>query len=138
MVFAMVARASYSALLQRFQPLGRWELPRILRGLAPYAQVDKEVPTDTRRGFEKIAEHVASERLHGLSPVQPADKSRVWGVNSFAAAPVFGGLLREEVAQQCGFRALASSFQVKGKHSGLRCGDGSRRGVVRKGRGCRS
>ena len=41
-------------------------------------------------------------------------------LNSFAALQVFGGLFREEVAQQCGFRAPSSSFQAKGKHSGLR------------------
>ena len=45
----------------------------MLRGLAPNAQEDKKFPMDARRGFEKIAEHEACERLHGLLPIQPDD-----------------------------------------------------------------
>ena len=32
-------------------------------------------------------------RQYGHLPAQPDDKSRVWGVNSFAALPIFGGEL---------------------------------------------
>ena len=115
----MVTRASCGARLQRFQFWDWWKLSRMLRGLAPNAQVDRKVPMDTRRGFEKIAGHVAFERLRGLLPVQLGDASRVWGAKSFAASPAFGGLFCEEVAQQCGFRTPASSPQEKGDHSGL-------------------
>ena len=54
-----------------------------------------------------------------MIPVQPDDKSRVCGVNSFAALPMFGGAFGEDVAQQCGYGMPASSGQEKGAHSGL-------------------
>ena len=54
-----------------------------------------------------------------MLPVQPDDESRVWGVNSFAALPMFGRAFSEEAAQQSGFRMPAASFQEKGNHSGL-------------------
>ena len=78
LVFAMVTRASYGARLKWFQSLDWWKTSCMLRGLAPNARADKKFPTGTRRGFEKIAEHEAFERLRGLLPIQP-DGSRAHG-----------------------------------------------------------
>ena len=54
-----------------------------------------------------------------MLPVQPDDKSREWGVSSCAVLPMFGGLFRENAAQQRGFRMPALSFQETGNRSGL-------------------
>ena len=98
MVFAIVTRASYGARLKLFQTLDRWKAPCMFRGFASNAKEDKKFLTDTRRGFEKIAEHEVFERPHSLSPIQPGGKSRVWGVNSFAGLPAFGGMF----SRRCG------------------------------------
>ena len=116
---AMVTRASYSARLRWFQSLDWWKVSCMLRGFAPNLQDDRKSPMDTRRGSERIVERDTFERLHGLLPAQPGDKFRVWGANSFVASPMFGSTFREDVAQHCGFRTLASSSQAKGTHSGL-------------------
>ena len=71
-----------------------------------------------RRGFEKIVQPKAFDAQHGHLPVQPDDKSRVWGIHSFATLPKFGGVFREDVAQQCGFRTPASPSLAKGARSG--------------------
>ena len=118
-VFAMVTRASFGARLKWFQSSDWWQVSCMLRGLVPNAQGGKKSPMDSRRGFEKIAERETSGRFCGLLPARPGDKSRVWGVNSFAALPMLGGTSREDVAQQCGFCAPASPSQEKGTHSGL-------------------
>ena len=74
---------------------------------------------DSCRCFEKIAHPVAFEELFAHMPVQPDDKSRVWGVNSFALLPMFGGAFREDVAQQCGARAPVSPYREERTHLGL-------------------
>ena len=89
-------------------------------GVAPNVQNDKKLPWYTRRGFAKIVEPKAFDLPRGLLLVEPDDKSRVWGANSFAALPMFGGVFREDVAQQCGFRTPVSSYREKGTYSGLR------------------
>ena len=119
MVFAIVTRASYGARLNWFQSLGWRKVSCALRGLVPNAQEDNKFPMDTRRGFRKIAEPKAFDSLHGLLPAQPDDTSRVWGVNSFAALPIFGGASHEDVAQHRGFRMPVSSRWGKGTHLGL-------------------
>ena len=91
----------------------------MLRVVAPNAQDEKKSPIDTRRGLEKIAGHEAFDRLRGPLPVQPGDKSRVLGANSFAALPMFGGVFHEDVARQRGFRIPVSSRQEWGTQSGL-------------------
>ena len=91
-VFAIVTRASYGARSKLFQSLDWWKASCMLRVFASNAKEDKKFPMDTRRGFEKIAGHEVFERLHSLLPIQPGDKYRVWGVNSFAALPAFGGM----------------------------------------------
>ena len=55
-----------------------------------------------------------------MTPVRPGDKSRLWGVNPFAARPMYGSASREDVALRCGYRAPASSRQERGAQSGLR------------------
>ena len=97
------SRVRRTVRLKWAQSLGWWKVSCMLRGLAPNAQEGKKFPTDARRRFEKVAGNEALKRLHGLAPAQPSDKSRAWGVNSFAVSPVFGGMFREDVAQQCGF-----------------------------------
>ena len=91
----------------------------MLRGLLPSAQEDKKCPMDTRRGFEKVAQHEAFDEQYAHPPVQPGDKSRVWGVNSFALLPMFGGAFREDVAQQRGFRTPVPPSREKRTRSGL-------------------
>ena len=86
----------------------------MLRGLPPASSADKKGPPGARRGFDKIVEVEAFDEQYGMLPAQPDDKSRVWGVNSFAVLPMFGGQFSENVAQQCGFRMPAASFQEKG------------------------
>ena len=82
----------------------------MLRGLLPSTAAAKKGPLGARRGFDKIVEAKAFDEQYGMLPVQPDDKSRVWGVNSFAVLPMCGGLFRENVAQQCGFRMPSASF----------------------------
>ena len=77
----MGARASYYARLTWFQSLGWSKVSCMLRGLLPSVQVDKKGPMDTRPEFEKIAQHDAFEAQHAPLPVQPDEKSRVWGVS---------------------------------------------------------
>ena len=90
----------------------------MLRALTPASNTEK-LPLTGRVGFDNLAHAEAFERLHGWIPAHPGDKSRVWGVNSFAALPVFGGKFDEEGAQQCGYRAPAASCKEKGAHSGF-------------------
>ena len=59
------------------------------------------------------------ERLRGVIPFQPDDRSHVWGVNSFAALPMFGGMFCEDVAQQRGYRMPVAYRQETGARSGL-------------------
>ena len=94
-------------------------MSRMLCGLIPASSADRKGPLDARRGFDKIVEAKAFDEQYGMLPVQPDDKSRVWGANSFAVSPMFGGQFSEKVAQQRGFRMPAASFQEKGNHSGL-------------------
>ena len=91
----------------------------MLRGLLPRVQEDEKGPMDTRRGFEKIAQHEAFEEQYAHLPVQPGDKFRVWGVNSFALLPMFGGAFREDVVQQCGLRTPVSTSRERHTRSGL-------------------
>ena len=91
----------------------------MLRGFLPNVQDDKKFPVHARRGFEKIAQPEAFDAQHAHSPAQPDDKSRVRGVNSSATLPTFGGVFREDVAQQCGFRLPISPSREKGVHSGF-------------------
>ena len=119
MVFAMVTRASYYPRLTWFESLDWEKVSCALRGLPPSVAADRKGPLDSPRGFEKIAEAKALDSLHGLLLAQPGDKSRVWGANSFALLPTFGGMFSENVAQQSGLRMPAASFQEKGNHSGL-------------------
>ena len=118
-VFSMVTRTSHGARLNWFHFPHWWKVSRMLRGLAPNAQGDKKFPMDARRGFEKIMEPEASDCLRALLPVQPDDKSRVWGVNSSAMSPMLGGVFREGVAQRRGSRTPASASRGKGSHSSM-------------------
>ena len=49
--------------------------------------------------------------------MQSGDKSRVWGVNLFAALPTFKGKFRADVARQCGGRMSTFSDYEKGTNS---------------------
>ena len=75
MVFALVARASYGARLQWFQALDWWKVSRMLRGLTPSSK-EAKAPLKGRIGFDDLVYKDASERMRGLIPVQPDDKSR--------------------------------------------------------------
>ena len=119
MVYAMVTRASYGSRLERFQSLDWSRVSCMLRGLLPSVQKDKKGPMGSRRGFQKIVRPEAFEEQYARLPVQPDDKSREWGVNSFAALPMFGGAFREDVAQLCGFRMPVSPKRQKRTFSGL-------------------
>ena len=109
MAFAMVTRASHGARLSWPQSLDWWEVSCMLHGWVPSGQEDGKSTMDTRRGFEKIAELEAFDSQHAMLTGQPDDKSPVWGVNSFAMSPMFGGAFREDAAQRCGYRTPASS-----------------------------
>ena len=119
MVFAMLTRASYSARLSWFQPLGWQRVSRMLCHLRPTPPENKS-PGDTVPGFEKVIDPVAIGAQYGMMPVQPDDKSRFWGANSFAQLPAFGGKVRRGVAQRPGYRAPEVSQFEKGTDSGPR------------------
>ena len=53
-------------------------------------------------------------------PAQPGDKSRVWGVDSFAQLPASSGKVSKEIAQQCGYGVPEASLFEGGTNSGLR------------------
>ena len=96
----------------------------MLHGLTPSTK-EAKAPLKGRTGFDDLMDKDVSESMHGLtgrrgSPCSTGDVARVWGVNSLAALPMFGGAFREDVAQQFGYRAPASSRQESGIHSGLR------------------
>ena len=116
--FAMVARAPHGSRLKLFQSFHWWKASRMLRALTPSSKTERS-PLTGRVGLDNLAHEAAFERLHALIPAQPGGKSRVWGANSFAALPVFGGEFDEEVARQRGYRTPASSRKEKGAHSGL-------------------
>ena len=91
----------------------------MLRAPTP-SPITEKLPLTGRVGFDNLVHEEVFERLPAWISAQPDDKSRVWGVNSFAALPAFGGKFDEAVAQQCGRRMPAASRNVKGTHSGLR------------------
>ena len=91
---------------------------RILRGLR--RTLPKSLsPGGSVPGSERIARPSALRSQYGHLAVQPVSKSRVWGVNSFAQLPAFGGKVRKEIAQQCGRRAPEASRFEKGTNAGL-------------------
>ena len=118
-VFPMVTRASYGSRLEWFQSSDWSKVSCILRGFLPSVREDKEGPMDTRRGFEEIAQREAFEVRFAHLPVQPDDKFRVWGGDSFALLLTFGSVFREDVAQQCGFGTPVSSGREKRTRPGL-------------------
>ena len=73
--FAMVTRASCGARLKWFQFLDWWEVPRMLRGRAPSSK-EAKAPFKGRIGFDDLVDKEVFERMRGLIPVQPDDKSR--------------------------------------------------------------
>ena len=89
------------------------------RGLVPAPPVDKYAG-ETAAGFGRAVNPDAFVEQYGNVPVQPDDKSRVWGVDSSARLPVPGGGVREGLAQQCGYRVPAVTPYEKGAHSSLR------------------
>ena len=119
MVFAMVTSASCGARLKRFQFLDWWEVPRMLRGRPPSSR-EVKAPSKGRIGFDDLVDKGVFERMRALIPAQPSDKYRVWGVKSFAVLPMFGGVYREDVAQQYGYRTPVSLRRERGTRSGLR------------------
>ena len=90
MVFAMVTRASYSARLKWSQKLDWWRASCLLRGVVPRDQEDKSVRKSCP-GFVEIANKDCFDEQYGRLPVQPDYKSCIWGVNAFAALPMFEG-----------------------------------------------
>ena len=114
----MVTRASYGARLKWFQYLDSRKVSRMLRTLTLSPKTGKS-PLTGRVGFDNLVRGEVFGRLHALIPAQPGDESRVWGVNSFAALPAFGGKFGEEVAQQRGRRMPATSRKENGARSGL-------------------
>ena len=52
---------------------------------------------ETAPGFEKVANPAALDDQFGNAPVQPGNKSCVWGDNSFVRLPAFGGEVRVEL-----------------------------------------
>ena len=115
----MATRASYYSRLEWFQSLDWEKMSCVSRGLPPASAADKKGLLGARRGFDKIVEAKAFDDQYSMLPVQPDDRSRVWGVNSLAVSPAFGGLFRENAPQQFGFCTPAASSQEKGNHSGL-------------------
>ena len=89
----------------------------MLRALEP-SSMEARSPLRGRIGLGDLVDKDVFERLRGVVPAQPGDKSRVWGVNSFAELPMFAGVFCEDVSQLCGYRAPASSRQESGTRSG--------------------
>ena len=119
MILAAATRASCTA-------RGRWPqridcswMSRLFRGSRPAPPTAQLSDEKSPKGIEAAVNEKVLDRECGPAPARLGDQSRVWGVNSFAVLPVFGGGFDEEVAQQCGFRAPASSRKDKGAHSGL-------------------
>ena len=90
MVFAIVTRASCSARLKWPQKLDCWRVSCLLRGMVPRDREDKSVQK-SRPGFVEIANEDCFDEQYDHLPVRPDEKSRAWGVNSFAALPMSGG-----------------------------------------------
>ena len=79
----------------------------------------RQVREKARPGFGGVVNKDGFDEQYGYRPGRPGDKSRFWGINSSAASPMFGGVLREDVAQQRGHRLPAASDFEEGKNSGF-------------------
>ena len=86
--------------------------------MAPCPQENKSGPT-SRPASDAIANKDCFDDQYGHLPVQPDDKSRVWGANSFAALPTFKGKLRADVAQLRGRRLPTVSNMEECANSGV-------------------
>ena len=91
----------------------------MLCGLRPTPPEDKCLG-ETAPGFEKVVDFVVSDAQSGMLPVQPEDKTRVWGVVLFSQQLAPGGKVRREIAEQCGRRDPGAPLYGKGANSGLR------------------
>ena len=100
MVFAMLTRAPFSARVAWFQYLDWVRVSRMLRGLRP-APPEDESASEAAPGLDPGA----FDQQYSHLPAQLSDKSRTWGVNSFAHMPATGGEARKGIAQQRGYRA---------------------------------
>ena len=104
MVFAAVTRASYSARLQRFS-VPRLELRvATVAGFFPPAPSARLFNEQSPPELEAAAAEEPFDFRRGDVPAQPDDRFRVWGVNSFARVPAFGGQVSEAALQQPGIR----------------------------------
>ena len=88
--FAGVIRASYSARFSWLQCLDWLRVSRMLCGLAPILPAYKSAG-ETVAGLENAVSPKEFDGQYGKAPVQPDDMSRLWGVNSAARLPAFGG-----------------------------------------------
>ena len=77
---ATVTRASHGARLKWRQFLDWRKDSCLLRALPPSSKEAKS-PVKGRFGFDGLVGRDAFQRLRGLIPAQPDDKSRVWRVN---------------------------------------------------------
>ena len=118
MVLAMATRPSCGARLKWFQFSDWWKVPRMLRGRTPSPK-EAKTPFEGRICFDGLVDKEAFGRLRAMIPVQPSDASRVLGVKSFAVLPMFGGVYREDVAQQYGYRTPVSLRRERGTRTGL-------------------
>ena len=96
-VFAMLPRPSYSARLSWFRSLDWRRVSRMLFGLR-LTPPGAESPSETAPGFKKVVGPAAFDAQYALLPPQPGNKSRVWGVDSFAQLPEPGGKVRRGIA----------------------------------------
>ena len=108
-VFAMVARASYSARSKWFQPLDFRRVSCILRGLGSCSQEAKPAQK-TGLSFDELAQKGSVHERYGHLLVRPDDRSHAWGVDSFAVLPTSEGEFRRGVAKQCGYRIPAGPW----------------------------
>ena len=75
--------------------------PRGFHPKPPSAKIVDELPP---LGVEAAVKESAFDARYGILPPQPDDKSRVWGANSYARLPAFGGKVTEAAPRQSGYR----------------------------------
>ena len=118
MIFAAMTRASYTARVTCFQSIGWNRLSLLLRGFRPRPPPVKVPDDKSPKSLKSVVNEKASDQQYGLASAQPDDKCRVWGVNSLARLPAFGGKATEAAPQQSGYRAPQFVEEEKCAQSG--------------------
>ena len=95
-------------------------MPRLLRGMPPAPPPERVSDEESPKCSEAVVNAEMFEKQYGVAPAQPGDYSRIWGFNSLAHLPAFGGKVSEAAAEQSGYRMPQCVKKEKCGQSGVR------------------